>query len=171
MHQPANSFIRFLAFILDSVILLVTRYVFNLVFTLFGFSRPVTTDEEQMLQDLAKEMPDPSVMFGAWAKIATETGSGLETLLFFALVVTATIFFVTKKEGTPGKLALGLRIQSIKTQKNPTLVQTLLREIIGKAILWPLTLNIGILVMFFNKNRRGIQDFVGSTVVVEKRGG
>mgnify|MGYP001072478089 CR=1 FL=1 len=167
MNQPAGFWIRFLALIIDVVLFGIVRMAVDFVLKVAGIIREPTEAEEQMLQKIAQEGGGPAELFGASLRILHETGTFVTSGVFFVLATIATILFISIKGGTPGKLALGLRIRLANTDKNAPLWRAFLREVVGKGFLWPLTLGIGAYMVAFNKKKRGLHDIAAGTVVVK----
>jgi uncharacterized RDD family membrane protein YckC len=163
MNQPAGFWIRLLALIIDAIF----RMALGFVFTMVGVMREPTEVEQQILQKIAQDGGGPAELFGASLKIAQETGTFIGSGVFIVLTTILTILFVAYKGGTPGKLALGLRVRMANTDAKPSVWRAFLREVIGKAFLWPLTLGIGAYMVAFNKRKRGLHDIAAGTIVVK----
>ncbi len=167
MNQPAGFWIRVLALIIDAILFGIFRMAIGFVLNVAGIMREPTDAEQQMLQKIAQEGGGPAELFGASMRIFHETGTFLATGFFLLLTMAATLYFISVKGGTPGKLALGLRIRMADTDKNPPAWRAFLREVVGKGFLWPLTLGIGAYMVAFNKKKRGLHDIAAGTVVVK----
>lgn len=78
------------------------------------------------------------------------------------------VYFTHTRHATLGKMLLGMEVRSAgKEDAYASLGEIILRETLGK-ILSTLTLGIGYLMVAFTARKRGLHDFVGSTVVVYK---
>ena len=167
MNQPAGFWIRLLALIIDAILFGLFRMALGFIFTMVGVMREPTEVEEQILQKIAQDGGGPAELFGASLKIAQETGTFIGSGVFIVLTTIITVLFVAYKGGTPGKLALGLRVRMANADARPGVWRAFLREVIGKGFLWPLTLGIGASMVAFNKKKRGLHDIAAGTIVVK----
>lgn len=167
MKQPAGFWIRLLALIIDVILFGIFRMAIGFVLTVLGVMREPTDAEQQMLQKIAQDGGGPAELFGASLRIFHETGTFVATGFFVVIMLAVTIFFISVKGGTPGKLALGLRIRMAGTDSNVPAWRVFIREVVGKSVLWPLTLGIGAYMIAFNKKKRGLHDIAAGTVVVK----
>ncbi|MGZ3697132.1 MAG: RDD family protein [Bdellovibrionota bacterium] len=102
-------------------------------------------------------------------------GSGKPDPTFLALNALAGIvlggayyvYFYTNHGATPGKMVLGLKVISLSSGKNLTPGQTLLREILGKALSF-FTLLLGYFLAALRPDRRALHDLIAATQVVRK---
>ena len=167
MYQPAGFWIRSLAIIIDIIIFSIFRVLLGFILTFVGVTRVPTPEQERLLQDLAARGADGTEILGAALRISYDTGAHITAGTFMFSTLLITVLFLMFKGGTPGKLALGLRVRQIASGKNPSLWEAFLREVVGKGFLWPLTLGIGAWIMVFNKKKRGLHDFVAGSEVVK----
>jgi uncharacterized RDD family membrane protein YckC len=167
MNQPAGFWIRLLALIIDAILFGLFRMALGFIFTVIGVMREPTEVEQQILQKIAQDGGGPAELFGASLKIAQETGTFIGSGVFIVLTTILTVLFVAYKGGTPGKLALGLRVRMANADAKPSVWRAFLREVIGKGFLWPLTLGIGAFIVAFNKKKRGLHDVAAGTIVVK----
>lgn len=167
MNQPAGFWIRLLALIIDAILFGIFRMAIGFVLTVMGLMREPTDAEQQMLQKIAQDGGGPAELFGASLRIFHETGTFIGTGISVVLIIAVTLFFIAKKGGTPGKLALGLRIRMLNSENYPSLWRVFIREIIGKTFLWPMTLGIGAYMVAFHKKKRGLHDIAAGTIVVK----
>ncbi len=107
------------------------------------------------------------------AGLISGTGSftlflSLSALVFMPVLkfVYAVVMEASAKQGTLGKLWLGLRVCTI-TGNRPTLKTSLLRNL--SKVLSSLTLGIGYLTGFLNRKQQCLHDKVAGTVVVKDR--
>lgn len=85
----------------------------------------------------------------------------------FILFIVVTVLFITNYGATPGKMFYGLKILNSE-KKNPTVIQAILREFIGKTIS-AFILFIGYIWAGFDKEKQSLHDkMVGTHVVVTK---
>ncbi len=94
--------------------------------------------------------------------LAVGHGEGVLLWLGYFLILT------TWTQATLGKRALGLRVVDADGRP-PSLVQILLREIVGRPLSM-LILFIGYLVVTFTDEKRGLHDLIGGTWVVRSPG-
>ncbi len=80
------------------------------------------------------------------------------------LLVSYHAFCTYNRGRTLGKMMLGLQVISINGEP-PTLRQILLREVVGKLLIF-FTLFIGFLWIIWEPKRRGWHDYFGSTYVI-----
>ncbi|PKB71439.1 MAG: hypothetical protein BZY87_05460 [SAR202 cluster bacterium Io17-Chloro-G6] len=66
---------------------------------------------------------------------------------------------------TPGKMMLGLQVVDAAGHR-PTLKQIILREVLGKMIVF-LTMFVGFLWVLWDPKKRGWHDYIGGTYVVK----
>lgn len=105
---------------------------------------------------------------------ATVGGTLVSNLVGLALVGPYETLFVARKGGTPGKLAMGIRVASIHTAGHPELPQALKRWALpGLAGVVPFVGGLGALVIYLSATwgaqRRGWHDRLADTVVVRTR--
>lgn len=167
MNQPAGFWIRILALLIDVILFGIFRMVIGFLLTVTGVMRDPSEAEQLLLQKIAQDGGGPAEIFGASLRIFHETGTFVATGFFVVLTTAVTLFFICVKGGTPGKLALGLRIRLANADANPPLWRAFVREVVGKGFLWPLTLGIGAYMVAFNKKKRGLHDIAAGTVVVK----
>lgn len=86
--------------------------------------------------------------------------------IFVLLFVSYHAGFTHKLGQTPGKMAMGIQIVGSDHEK-PTLRQIILREVIGKLIVF-LAMFIGFIWVIWDPQRRGWHDYIGNTYVVRK---
>lgn len=138
-YQYGGFWIRFVAKIIDGIILWLINFPIGL---LFGIS-PMG--------------PKPGVQLG--------------TIIFcqiisYAIAITFTVFFLTTKGATPGKMLVGLKVINADGTEKIS---------IGKAvgrffaeILSGLILAIGYLIAAFDSEKRALHDHICNTRVVKK---
>lgn len=137
----AKFFSRFLAFLIDSTILLIAPTI--MAYTYLGHSFLT-------LKNLYEELP-------TWA-----------TPIVFALYyLSINYFIIYKKETTIGKSVFNLKIRSIDGKRLSPL-QIIQREFIGKLISSSL-LYIGYIIAPFTKEKQAFHDILSKTVVVQDK--
>jgi uncharacterized RDD family membrane protein YckC len=91
---------------------------------------------------------------------------GIFYLVFFPLAILYQVWFISKKGGTPGKLALGLRIINVEGQ-NLSMLHALGR--VFAHALSGLTLYIGYIIAAFDIEKRALHDHICKTHVIYGR--
>jgi len=140
LPQFAGFWIRFVACLLDSLILGAVQFGIGLAFGL----------------------ADGAIIGGDSDSFAL----GLVTWLCSTVVgVTYYIFFTGYNGQTPGKMVL--RIQVVRTDGTPmTYGRAFLREVVGKFVS-ALILGIGYLMAGFDRNKQGLHDRIAGTYVIK----
>lgn len=90
----------------------------------------------------------------------------VSNLLSFVLYAAYYAGLTSTKGGTLGKMALGLRVQNQATGANLTMVEALLREVVGKFVSGML-LGLGYLWMLWDPNKQCLHDKIAHSVVVK----
>jgi uncharacterized RDD family membrane protein YckC len=85
-------------------------------------------------------------------------------LLVLALII---ITFWIKKQTTPGKMLLSLKIVDSKTFEKPTVMQLIIR--LCSYVFSIVPLGIGILYILVNKKKRAWHDLISDTVVISEK--
>ena len=104
--------------------------------------------------------------------VAPIIGSLLITLVidvpgvFPLLFVSYHTIFTYKLGQTPGKMLLGLQVVDADDHQ-PSLKQILLREVLGKVIVF-LIMFIGFLWVLWDPKKRGWHDYIGGTYVIKR---
>jgi uncharacterized RDD family membrane protein YckC len=165
--KPAGFWIRVLAALIDAVLVTIFQAVLGFVMGIMGLTKDLSEEQRAMLEKIAKESGDPSQVLGATAQMFVQSGAVMSVFTSSVVVLAIVIWFIHKRGGTPGKLALGLRIQMANDGSNVPVWRCFMREFIGKYFFWAITLGIGLLAVAFNKRKRGIHDVIAGTVVVK----
>lgn len=166
MFTPASFGLRLGALIIDVILMSIFRGVLMFLFMAIGWLKTNTPEQDQLLQDMAINKASPESILGATVKMALDNGELHFFGYFYLLSIVIFILFIVKKGGTPGKLALGLRIQDIHSKANPKWLNALLRETIGKII--SSIMLLGFLFPLFRKDKRALHDLMAQTQVVKK---
>lgn len=145
-HMPDNHptyggfWVRFLAYILDSLILGVPMFFFGFFFGLFGAA---TGSEEAM-------------------------GASMIVLILFSLIVSFVFYIylpTTSMQATPGKRLMGYKI--VNEEGGPiTLGQSILRYI--GMYLGSLLFYIGFIMIGLSPKKQGLHDLIAKTYVVTR---
>ncbi|RDI96755.1 RDD family protein [Meiothermus sp. QL-1] len=95
----------------------------------------------------------------------------IEGLILFGIFsplawFTYAVLPLVRTGATIGKEMLGLRVVNYRRQ-NPTFAQAFLRESLGR---WlnAMVLNLGLLLMFWDRDRQALHDMVADTFVVPR---
>lgn len=166
MFTPASFGLRLGAFIIDVILMSIFRGVLMFLFLAIGLLKNNTPEQDQLLQDMAINKASPESILGATVKMALDNGELHFFGYFYLLSIVIFVLFIVKKGGTPGKLALGLRIQDINSKANPNWLKALLRETVGKII--SSIMLLGFLFPLFRKDKRALHDLIAKTQVVKK---
>lgn len=100
----------------------------------------------------------------------------IPTLAVLLFIWTSYVLSKVASTGqTVGKSQVGIKTVSIEStidgeESELGFAKAFAREIIGKNVLGPLTLGIGLLAPLFSERRQGIQDAVAGTIVVKSDG-
>ena len=86
--------------------------------------------------------------------------------IFVLISVSYHTIFTYYLGQTPGKMILGIQVIDVNRQK-PTLKQIILREVIGKIIVF-LVMFIGFIWVIWDPKKRGWHDYIGNTYVVKR---
>ena len=87
-------------------------------------------------------------------------------ILALLISVSYHTIFTYKLGQTPGKMILGIQVVDANRQK-PTLKQIILREVIGKIIVF-LVMFIGFIWVIWDPKKRGWHDYISNTYVVKR---
>ena len=87
--------------------------------------------------------------------------------IFLLLLVGYHTFFTYKKGRTLGKMVLGIKVMNINREP-PTVKQILLREVLGKLLIF-FTLFIGFIWIIWDPKRRGWHDYISGTYVTHTK--
>lgn len=79
-----------------------------------------------------------------------------------------SVFMINKYGATLGKMALGIRVQNQTTGANLTIVEAILREVVGK-FLSGMVFLLGYLWMLWDPNKQTWHDKIAKSIVVRKK--
>jgi uncharacterized RDD family membrane protein YckC len=142
-RRYAGFWIRFVAWLIDAVIVTIVGFIINL---------PL-----RMLASY-KLLNDPATIFSAGAGIL-----GLVTLINLLLWFAYTVYFISTRGATPGKLILGLKI--VRSDGSPVTAG----RAIGRGFGWLLsyfTILIGFIIAGFDSQKRALHDHLCDTRVI-----
>jgi len=92
---------------------------------------------------------------------------GFIALLSIVLAVVYDLFFVLRFSATPGKLLFGVRV--VQADGKTLGVMRIITRTLTKGLAGIPTLGIGLLIVAFDEQKRGLHDFFSGTRVVKKR--
>ena len=119
-------------------------------------------------------------MYGTVPPVPVTNGARLGAALLDGLLAVATLFIgwliwsvvLYSQSTSPAKKMLGLQIVDAKTGAPATMQQMLLREVLGKMVLSPVSRGvtglISAVMILVMPNRQGIHDYIAKTVVIRK---
>jgi uncharacterized RDD family membrane protein YckC len=90
----------------------------------------------------------------------------LEQTIHISILAAIVIYFWNKKQATPGKMLMNLKIIDFKTGEKPTNSQYIIRFV--GYIISALPLFLGYVWAIFDKNKRSLHDYLSGTQVVKK---
>ena len=146
--------IRFLALIIDAIIIGVVSAVIRIPLGLAGLGLGLGLGRN----------PDPNQVLAAVPALMSLIG--LSFLIQFALSLAYEVYFLTTKGATPGKMALGLKVT--RADGGPisagVAVGRYFAKILSAMILW-----IGFIIAAFDREKRTLHDHICGTRVVYTR--
>ncbi|OQW52431.1 MAG: hypothetical protein A4S09_08745 [Proteobacteria bacterium SG_bin7] len=142
--ESVNLTIRFLAFLFDSFV------IFTLLFFVELFLGAAALQAHENFFKIV-------VMHFIYWGIPAQT-----------IAYVYYCFFYLSFGATPGKLVLGLRVVSVETGGDLSLIQIFLREILGKFFSF-FFFGFGFLLSFFRKDGRALHDLISGSRVVSVR--
>lgn len=119
-------------------------------------------------------------MYGVTPPVPVNNGARLGAALLDGLLMVVTLFIgwiiwsvvLYSQSTSPAKKMLGLQIVDAKTGAPATMQQMLLREVLGKMVLGPVSRGvtglISAIMILVMPNRQGIHDYIAKTVVIRK---
>lgn len=157
MTSYAGFWLRFVAFIIDTIIIYVVQaFILVPLFAFMGFSFAVRSQNME-------NMSEAEAVGFATAMMATVGIASLITTV--ANLLYGTLMESSKYQGTVGKLALGLRVTDVDGQKLD-FTKSLIRNI-GKLVS-AFILFIGYIMVAFTEKSQGLHDIIANTLVVKK---
>ena len=146
---------RFLAVIIDAIIIGIVSFIVRLPLTLMGIG---------VVGSGFGRNPDPSQVLAAMPALMSLIG--LSFLINMALTLAYDVYFLTTKGATPGKMALGLKVT--RADGGPISVGLAVGRYFAK-ILSVCTLWIGFIIAGFDREKRSLHDHICGTRVVYTR--
>ena len=149
--KPAGFWLRFLATIIDSIILSILLSPITIIFAFF------------ILSSGALQGADTSFM-----TIYNMSNELLPVkIIHYILGFFYFAWFYKFKGATLGKMLFNMKVVNINTGENLSVGKTFLREIIGKFIA-AIILLIGFIMAGFREDKRGLHDFIGESQVLRR---
>jgi uncharacterized RDD family membrane protein YckC len=133
---------RAAAFVLDAMFLFLAITAIERIF--HALARPTAEDAHNAMMILVFSIQ-----------------SALQILIFYLLEIESLVLF----GGTPGKLLTGLRVIDLHSGGKLTFVQALMREVVGKWILGPLTIGIGPILPLIRNDHLALHDLISRSAV------
>ena len=164
--QYAGFYVRFIAMLIDSIILLLPfSIVFGILSNVIWGSPPPMPDSAQISQT-----QDPQVAIQVFREtlLAPEAFTRILIDNLIAFVLTCILFAVFWHfyASTPGKMVFGVKIIDAKTGQPPSRRQDLIRAFAYLVSTIPLM--AGFFAIMFDKRKRGWHDQLAGTLVVYK---
>lgn len=149
MNSYAGFWVRVLAYLIDFVVLTIAQVV---IFSIFGVS----------LFAADAMSPEAGEIFGTASGLAAYSITFIGSVLYFVLMESSA------KQGTLGKMALGLVVTDTAGRRISFL--RALGRYFAK-ILSSLILFIGYIMIAFTERKQGLHDLLASTYVIKGRPG
>jgi uncharacterized RDD family membrane protein YckC len=146
--------IRFLAVIIDAIIIGVVSAIIRIPLGLAGMGVGLGLSRN----------PDPSQVLAAMPTIMSLIG--LSFLINMALTLAYDVYFLTTKGATPGKMALGLKVT--RADGGPISAGLAMGRYFAK-FLSSITLCIGFIIAAFDREKRSLHDHICGTRVIYSR--
>ncbi len=140
-YVPAGFWIRFVAAVIDGVVITLLSYILQLPLLFV-------------------------ILSGKFGENVILTAQVVNALLGIVVAVLYLRTYVSKG-ATPGKMIFGIKVLNAQTGMHMTFGKTLLREWIGKFLSF-LLLGTGFLLAAFRSDKRALHDLVAGTIVVRK---
>jgi uncharacterized RDD family membrane protein YckC len=146
--------IRFLAVIIDAIIIGVVSAIIRIPLGLAGMGVGLGLGRN----------PDPNQVLAAVPTIMSLIG--LSFLINMALTLAYDVYFLTTKGATPGKMALGLKVT--RADGGPISAGLAIGRYFAK-FLSSITLCIGFIIAAFDREKRSLHDHICGTRVIYSR--
>ena len=156
---PGGFWIRFVAVLIDAVIMIILSSLGGTLVRVLGISSKlgldkmaaITTQDGQLNPEA---MPTIMAAYSVGVIISWTIG-----FFYFG-------WFYKNRGGSPGKLLLGLRVQDSETKENIGYWRAFLREYIGKLVSGVL-LMLGFIMAAFRSDKKGLHDMLSGTQVIQ----
>ena len=150
-YHYGGFWIRFVALIIDAIIVGIVGTIITLPLRLLGIGAVVSNVNQN----------DPSAALSALPTILA--ASGLSFLIQMALAVGYEAYFLSTRGATLGKMALGLKV--IRTDGGPISIGLAVGRTFGR-ILSGIILYIGFIMAGFDPQKRALHDRICNTYVI-----
>jgi len=141
--EPAGFWVRVVATLIDGLIMTIVHIPINMIF------------------------PTPYHMQFAQFDAQTYTNIGMNSIFSIIIVFLYYGWFYKNKGGTPGKLAMDLRVINTDDGQNLSYFRTFFRETVGK-FLSAMVFCIGFIMVAFRKDKKALHDLIFTTQVLKK---
>ena len=132
-------------------------------------SQMMSMDIQQKLEaSSASNQPSLGTIFDSFNNVSSTYGLGgllIEQFLPLFILAILTFIFWVKRQATPGKMFMSLRVVDNKTLGKPTKLQFITRLLAYPISFIPL--GLGMFFVVFNKNKRALHDFIAGTAVIK----
>ena len=132
-------------------------------------SQMMSMDIQQKLEaSSASNQPSLGTIFDSFNNVSSTYGLGgvlIEQFLPLFILAILTFIFWVKRQATPGKMFMSLRVVDNKTLGKPTKLQFITRLLAYPISFIPL--GLGMFCVVFNKNKRALHDFIAGTAVIK----
>ena len=154
-RRYGGFWMRFLAVIIDAIIIGVVSAIIRIPLTLMGIG---------VVGSGFGRNPDPSQVLAAMPALMSIIG--LSFLINIALTLAYDVYFLTTRGATPGKMALGLKV--IRADGGPISAGLAIGRYFAK-FLSSITLCIGFIIAGFDREKRSLHDHICGTRVIYSR--
>jgi uncharacterized RDD family membrane protein YckC len=155
-RQYAGFWLRFAAFVIDTIILGVAGQVVGSL-----VQATVFPDSLRKLSELREhpESADPAAFAFLFQMM------GIMLVVGLAIGIAYDVFFLRRYAATPGKLAVGVRIE--RADGSPLSTGRIIGRYFGRS-LSGLVMCVGYLIAAFDEQKRALHDFICDTRVVKR---
>jgi uncharacterized RDD family membrane protein YckC len=150
-YRYAGFWIRFVALLIDGIILAIVGFIVTFPLTLLGMGGAA----------LIRPGDDPSAALAALPAIMAT--AGLSGLIRMVINLAYEVYFLTSRGATIGKMALGLKV--IRTDGGPIPMGLAVGRFFAK-ILSGIILCIGFIMAGFDPQKRALHDRICGTYVI-----
>jgi uncharacterized RDD family membrane protein YckC len=151
-RRYAGFWIRFVAFVIDAIILNIAGFIIRLPLAMIGLGGSAALGSRiQNPEDVAAIIPMIVGMVG------------ISILIQLVLSIVYNVYFLTSRGATLGKMALGLKV--IRADGGPISMGLALGRVFAE-VLSGLTLYIGFIIAGFDSEKRSLHDRICDTRVI-----
>ena len=142
--EPASIFKRFVATLIDGIIMSIATYPVTFGMMFFMGSAMQTGD------------PNAMIIFNIVSYVFN-----------FGIAFLYYGYFYNKRGATPGKMLFKIKVLNHETGENLTWTMAFVREVIGKFIS-AIILGIGFFMAIFREDKRALHDMIASSHVIQE---